>query len=188
MDEEGHTTMKKRKCVECASGYYTRIARPGRTAPYRNIAALEIPAELPLFECSECGSRLLDESDIRALDAVLEERYRALVYEHVINALDSISQHTSQRDIERLIGASQGYLSKLRAQDRSPSPELASLLLLLAARTDRVDELRAAWNSGSTTPISTMFRALAAHGKAAYATRIAHEIRDRHTLLFAGID
>ena len=42
----------------------------------------------------------------------------------------------SLRKLERLLGVSQGYLSKLRAGTNNPSPELTLLLGLLASNPE----------------------------------------------------
>ena len=48
--------------------------------------------------------------------------------------------------LESLLGLSKGYLSKLRAGDRDPSPELVSDLALIAHDPDgRIQELERFW-------------------------------------------
>lgn len=55
----------------------------------------------------------------------------------------------SQRELERMLGLSQGYLCRLRATkgDAVPSASLVSLLALLAQEPSRIDELREYWAS-----------------------------------------
>jgi|ERR1700753_147843 len=55
--------------------------------------------------------------------------------------------HISQRELERLLIVSQGYLCKLLAMNgiSVPSPALVALLELLAAEPSRLDEVRKHW-------------------------------------------
>ena len=54
--------------------------------------------------------------------------------------------HISQRQLERLLGLSQGYLSRLRSGAGNPSPELVSHLALLAKDpSTRLSELQRYW-------------------------------------------
>jgi len=47
------------------------------------------------------------------------------------------AQRVTQRRIERLLGLSQGYLSKIRSGVSNPSPMLVGLLHLLASDPER---------------------------------------------------
>lgn len=63
------------------------------------------------------------------------------MYERAEWALDRLQHAISQRDLERLLGLSAGYLSKLKSGKRTSGP-LAAVLLLLAFDPDRLGELK----------------------------------------------
>jgi hypothetical protein len=48
------------------------------------------------------------------------------------DAIKLLKGHTSQRNLEHLLGLSPGYLCRLRAQGGNPSPALVLLLSLIA--------------------------------------------------------
>ncbi|HSP80732.1 MAG TPA: hypothetical protein VLQ93_19545, partial [Myxococcaceae bacterium] len=52
-------------------------AGAGRRMRYRHIPDLEIPDEVELPTCPECGQQWLDGEAMRRLEAALEEAYRA---------------------------------------------------------------------------------------------------------------
>ena len=61
-------------------------------------------------------------------------------------AIDILSHHSSQRRLERLLGLSQGYLSRLRACVSNPSAELvAHLAMLCQDPPTRLLELERFW-------------------------------------------
>ena len=61
-------------------------------------------------------------------------------------AVDILSHHISQRKLERLLGLSQGYLSRLRACVSNPSAELvANLAMLCQDPPTRLLELERFW-------------------------------------------
>ena len=61
-------------------------------------------------------------------------------------AIDILSHHISQRQLEELLGLSQGYLSRLRACASNPSAELvAHLAMLCQDPPTRLLELERFW-------------------------------------------
>jgi hypothetical protein len=114
---------------------------------YRNIEALEAPADLEIETCVACGEEYLDEPTSERLDAALAERYAEEVRRHAVAALDKLVERIPQQQLERLLGLSQGYLSRIR---REPTSALvANLLILLAEDPDRMESLRKAWASAA---------------------------------------
>ena len=62
-------------------------------------------------------------------------------------AIDILSHHISQRQLEELLGLSQGYLSRLRACASNPSAELvAHLAMLCQDPPTRLLELERFWD------------------------------------------
>ena len=63
----------------------------------------------------------------------LHERFLVSLRVRVKVVTSALSEVRSLRQIELLLGLSQGYLSKLRSGTSNPSPELTLLLGLLAS-------------------------------------------------------
>jgi NMD protein affecting ribosome stability and mRNA decay len=139
---------KQRRCRECGTGQIRKVARFGRRASYKNMPDLEIPAQVKIPTCNRCGAEWLDQATARAIDRALEHVYRDELRQRFRRSIDAIVKHVSQRKLETLLGLSQGYLSKLRAGDRDPSPELVSDLALIARDpANRVQELEQFWST-----------------------------------------
>ena len=116
--------------------------RPGRVLRYRN-TALTLPADLPRPSCKRCK---YEDLSLATLPSELAESlYRDSLRERAQRAIARLRPHRSQKRIELLINLSQGYLSRLGADDGSPSAPLVSLLALLAAHPELLGELEAFW-------------------------------------------
>ena len=135
-----------RKCVKCGGNTVRKRMRPGRTARYRNMNALAVPADLPIPTCSRCHAEYIDAETATALEEALREAYRRALQQRARQAIDVVTQYISQRQLELLLGLSQGYLSRLRAGAGHPSPELVSHLALIAHDPEsRLHELERYW-------------------------------------------
>jgi len=133
-------------CKQCGTRTVRPRTRPGRTTRYRNMAALAIPEDFPIPTCSRCRTEILDAETRARLAPFLLDEYRSALRRRVRRAIDTLSQHTSQRRLEMLLGLSQGYLSRLRSGAGNPSPELVSNLALLAKDPKaRLPELERYW-------------------------------------------
>lgn len=114
--------------------------------PYRNLAALALPADMALPACSRCGTLHLDAQTRARLAPILAAAYQGTLRQRVRHAMDTLAPHISQRRLERLLGLSQGYLSRLRAGAGTPSPSLVSHFALLALNPKtRLRELERYW-------------------------------------------
>lgn len=133
------------KCYECGGTVELRTGA-GRTMPYRNMPAVELPADLPIPTCASCGEQFVNERLAEKVDGALASRYEEAVRERVLAALEALRHEIPQRALEQLLGLSQGYLSKIRK--KKASPMIASLLLLLADDPKgNVERLRSAWRA-----------------------------------------
>lgn len=138
------------KCIKCGGRTVRPRMRPGRTSSYRNIKALTVPADLPIPTCSRCHAEYVDAGTAATLEAALRDAYQRELRARARQAIDQITWHISQRQLELLLGLSQGYLSRLRAGAGNPSPELVSHLALLAHDPqERLNELARYWASES---------------------------------------
>lgn len=140
------TTRKMKRCHECGIGQVVAVAHSGRFMRYKTLPQVEIPADIAIPTCNNCGAEWLDEKTSSTIDAALEVVYRGELRRRVRTAIETIVAHVSQRQLEALLGLSHGYLSKLKAGDRDPSPELVSDLALIARDPKtRVVELEQFW-------------------------------------------
>lgn len=142
--------MKKRKefrCVECGEGRVRPLAKAGRQTRHKTMT-LELPADLEVPTCDRCGAEWYDDTTAREVDEALEGIYRHELRERVRAAIDTLTEHVSQRKMERMLGLSHGYLSKLRNGAVDPSPELVGNLALLARDPKkRIRELIEYWGA-----------------------------------------
>ena len=113
------------------------VARAGRLTMYRNLE-LEVPAHVVVPTCAKCGAEWIDEAAAKALDEALERVYESKLRTRLDAALEKIlSEEGSQARVERVLGVSPGYLSKLKLGRRSPSAEIVSALALVSASPKR---------------------------------------------------
>ncbi len=133
-------------CASCGSKTVRKRGRPGRTASYRNMPALPIPEHFPIPTCSRCRQEFVDPQTASELEGVLRELYRSSLKTRVRWAIDQLMQVVSQRRLEMLLGLSQGYLSRLRSGDGTPSPELVNHLAMIARDPRaRLNEIESYW-------------------------------------------
>ena len=142
--------MKKRRefrCAECGEGTVRALAKVGRRTRHKTMV-LEVPADLEIPTCDRCGAEWYDDTTARTVDEALEGIYRRELRERVRTAIDALAEHVSQREMERMLGLSHGYLSKLRNGACDPSPELVGNLALLAHDPKRrLRELEEFWGT-----------------------------------------
>ncbi len=127
------TRTKGRLCGQCGARAVVGVARAGRLTMYRNLE-LEIPARVAVPTCRKCGAEWIDEAAAKALDEALEVVYESKLRIRLDTALERIlSEEGNQARVERVLGVSPGYLSKLKLRRRSPSAEIVSALALVSA-------------------------------------------------------
>lgn len=133
-------------CEGCRLGLKMRPAGPGQTVRYRNLGGVPLPPEVSVPTCPRCLVRVLDADTAERLAPLLHQAYEEELRRRVRESIDVLMQHKSQRGLERLLGLSQGYLSRLRAGTGTPSAELVSHLALLAHDPiARLGELEGYW-------------------------------------------
>ena len=103
----------------------------GRTTVYKTLPCLPLQSELLIPTCSRCRALFLPTN--QKTGALLHLLYVAELRQRAQLAISTLRDVRSLRKLERLLGVSQGYLSKLRAETSNPSPELTLLLGLLAS-------------------------------------------------------
>lgn len=138
----------KKLCGECGKRAVEALVVPGRRSPFRNFPALEVPAELPIPTCGNCGAEWIDRQTAEKLDSALAEQGSRVLAQVARQAIEALSATTSQRELEAALGLSAAYLSKVRHGKESPSAPLVALLALLAARPARLEEVERVWATG----------------------------------------
>jgi hypothetical protein len=116
--------------------------------PFRNMAALPVPAALAIPTCDNCGNEWIDPKTAEALDEALQATYAEELHKRLDVALDAILSMTdvSQRRLEQLLGLSVGYLSRVRGRRGDASAQLVSALMLIAEDPKRrLKELDYMW-------------------------------------------
>ena len=99
---------------------------------YRNIAALPIPADFPIPTCGRCAAEYLSPATCERLAPLLLSSYQAALRIAGSRLVTAATANISQRELERVLGLSQAYLSRTKAQAGQPSSILVALLYLLA--------------------------------------------------------
>lgn len=136
-----------RRCIRCGAKAVKPRKGSGRTTNYRTMPCMPIPEDLLIAACGRCQSEYLDAQTSTTLGPQLQEVYLACLRTRVRIAIDILSRHVSQRRLERMMGMSQGYFSRLRAGAGNPSPELVSHLALLCHDPPkRIEELARFWS------------------------------------------
>ncbi len=135
-----------RPCIRCGAKAVKPRKGSGRTTSYRTMPNMPIPEDIPIPACGRCQSEYLDEETSAAIGPQLQAMDLACLRTRVRIAIDILSRHVSQRRLERMMGMSQGYFSRLRAGAGNPSPELVgSLALLCQNPPERLKELANFW-------------------------------------------
>jgi hypothetical protein len=140
--------LKPRRCRECGEGIVRPVAKRGRRMPFRNLAALPVPASLAIPTCNQCGAEWIDPKTAKALDDALQGAYADELHKRLDAALDAILAFggISQRRIEQVLGLSPGYLSRVRSRRGDASAQLVSALALIAEDPKRrLNELDQVW-------------------------------------------
>lgn len=132
------------RCAECG-GDVRPVTAPGRF--YRhNTMLLELPEDVAVPTCSNCGEEYIDRALAARIDETLGAQYRDALKAKVQNALETLAPYIRQNKLEALVGVSHGYLSKLKSGEKEPSAQLVALLEMLANDPRRrVLELEAVW-------------------------------------------
>jgi hypothetical protein len=139
--------MRKRICKACNEGEVLETAVAGRRTRYRCVPDLEIPERVAIPTCNKCGAQYLDARATERLEEGLKEAWQRVLTEKAETAIEALKYHVPQRELERLLGLSGGYLSKLKGGKETSATLVAALMLLASDPVTRVEELRQAWET-----------------------------------------
>jgi len=137
-------------CPACDVGHLRPVAKAGRRMPLKQIPDLEIPADVAMPTCDRCGAEILGDPELAALGAAMNAAYGQALSAKSEDAIRELAGAIPQRELERLIGVSAGYVSKLKNAQAEPRGPLTALLMLLADDTRLVDRLRDLWSMRRT--------------------------------------
>jgi hypothetical protein len=79
------------------------------------------------------------------VEAALHEAYREALAAKATVALETLSKRLPRGELESLLGLRARELSRLESGGAESQPALVALLMLLAARPARLNELRSLW-------------------------------------------
>ena len=130
------------KCHVCFQGEILPVARAGRTTRYKALPSLAVPADLPIPTCNACGEEWISPDDAKRIDAALEMAYRAELARRVRAVLPSPAEADR---VERNLGLSRGYLSRLRNGTKAPSEVLLALLALIREEPETLALVERNW-------------------------------------------
>lgn len=137
------TLPSSNRCPCCGYAKLAASCRPGRVLRYRN-TALTLPQDVSLPYCRRCKYEDLNPSTLPS--GLLEKLYRSSLRERARIAITRLSRHHSKKRTELLLNLSHGYLCRLNAGHGVPSAPLVSLLALLAAHPELLEQLESYWS------------------------------------------
>jgi hypothetical protein len=140
-------TKREPRCVECGAGTVRPQARAGRVAQHCALA-LPVPADLEIPTCDNCGEEWISDSAARAIDTALRPEYERRLRELATGAIDALleSGDATKGAVEKALGLSHGYLSKVTSGAKTPSEALVLALAFLAANQRKIDGATSIWD------------------------------------------
>lgn len=154
-------------CPECGVGRIRPVEHAVYESRYKVFPRLTAEGAVTIPTCTHCEEEFTGPEHHAALEAALKTAYGKQLRLRAVTLLDRLSTHgVPQREIEKLLDLSPGYLSKIRA-DKAPSASLVASLALLAARpAERRAELAAFWvGDESDSPHAPSFSDIRSTGK-----------------------
>lgn len=138
--------MKTRRCPLCEKGKVSPLASQ-EPMPFRHVACLKPAWPVRVPTCDRCHERFFDTATARSLDEALEAALATLNRTIVEGAIERLASVHTEREWEKRLGLSPGYLSRLRAGKES-SVALTALLGLLSRSPERQwKHLEQLWSS-----------------------------------------
>lgn len=108
-----------RTCKVCGEGKIVSAKKAGRTGLYKRLE-VPIPQDYPIRTCTHCSEQFFNRREAKELDEQLEQTVKRAI-ERMVETLET---RATQVILERALGLSAGYLSKVKRGERSPSASL----------------------------------------------------------------
>ena len=137
-------------CPACDVGHLRPLAKSGRRMPLKQIPDLEIPSSFAIPTCDRCDAEILGDAELASLDTVMKSAYANALSSKSEHAIRDLNEAIHQRELERLIGVSAGYVSKLKNAQAEPGGPITALLMLLADEPRLIERLRELWSTKRT--------------------------------------
>jgi hypothetical protein len=103
---------------------------------------LQVPDDLVIPTCNHCGEQWISPADAKRIDAALEVVYR----QELLAKVRAVLPDPKDADrIERDLGLSRGYLSRLRTGRKIPSEPLVAILALIHQQPSVLKKVEAMW-------------------------------------------
>lgn len=136
---------KNKRCALCEKGTVTPVATQ-TPMPHAHVTALKPAWPVNVPTCDHCHEQFINTATARALDAALEAALQALQARLVSQAIERLGTVRTQRQWEKRLGLSPGYLSRLKT-GKEGSVVLTTLLGLLAQAPARQwQQVEALWS------------------------------------------
>lgn len=130
------------KCYACFEGEVVATAKAGRTLRYKAMQKLAVPEDLVIPTCNHCGEQWISPADAKRIDTALEVVYR----QELLARVRAVLPDPKDADrIERDLGLSRGYLSRLRTGRKIPSEPLVAILALIHQQPSVLKRVEAMW-------------------------------------------
>jgi hypothetical protein len=142
------TKFKERRCRDCGEGMVRLLARAGRKTLYKFIE-LEVPKALTIPTCDHCGAEWHNDHTAAVFDEAMAQIFRSELVSIAQRAIERIEAASiRQSEVERAIGLSPGYLSKIKRGERAPEPVLVAQLALISINPKaRLAEAHEVWTT-----------------------------------------
>jgi hypothetical protein len=139
---------QERRCRECGEGMVRLVAKPGRRTTYKFLE-LDVPADLAIPTCDHCGMEWHNDATAERFDEAMEQVFRRELTGIAQRALEHIDNAgVRQSEVERAIGLSPGYLSKIKRGERTPEPVLVAQLAIISMNPSaRLSEAQKVWTT-----------------------------------------
>lgn len=130
------------KCYACFEGEVVPTTAAGRRSRHKAIQNLPVPDDLAIPTCNHCGEQWISPADAKRIDAALEVVYR----QELLARVRAVLPDPKDADrIERDLGLSRGYLSRLRTGRKIPSEPLVAILALIHQQPSVLKRVEAMW-------------------------------------------
>ena len=135
------------RCTRCGKQAVRARARAGRFTDFLYLT-VEIPADVLLPECLRCHHIYLSSSS--SLLQGIRRSYEAALKNMAKAAIRSLEVHIPQKQLELLLGLSQGYLCRIKLGYGNPSAPLVGFLGILALDPRLLETLKDYWATPQT--------------------------------------
>jgi hypothetical protein len=121
---------KLKRCGNCGSSEIKKIAGTGLALPWRDYPSVRLIEPFECLRCQHCNELLLNASQLRQLDNVVEQSITANIKYFIQKIVDR--EKCEQREIAIHIGLSPEYLSEIKSGRKIPSFQTFNFLKILA--------------------------------------------------------